>query len=470
MVFCRQKSLCFMAGFAASFALVIWLVVAPTISHAEPLTTASVSLAKMQDAERLELAIYLINNQQAHKAIAVITFKKFTKVDQIIAAQNLLAEALFALGKRIEAYKILRDILALNPAIATSRFKLAQLLFAAQDDMAAKRQFELLLASSKDDDVQLMLRHYLTQINVRKKWFFNVGGSVVPQSNFNGGSGKNSYYCEDIAATAAGVANWTDLLASFGLDCTQGIPLSSAQKAQSGLVLNAHATLGYQFKLSDNSAWALRATGTYTQYPSTIPSVLSLAFSTGPTLQLDDKTSLNLATNLSLAVTTTAITQNRMGISAIFDHRLSPTLGLNLQANLDKTSNFTNNDYSNLAATISLTGQFILDNSSYVKLMGGISTAKYSQPNLSFTALRAGFGIYKEFAEFITYSDVNITRKYKALETIMSYEVNLKISNKNLDFMGFSPEIIYSYKKLDSNINTNDTSGHSVSIGVTRSF
>lgn len=470
MVISRQKSLCFIASFVASFMLAIYLVLAPINSQAETLKVATVSLAKMQDVQRLELATYLLRNQQAHKAIAVITYKKFTAVKQIIESQSLLAEALFALGKPDEAYKILRDILALNPLIATSRFKLAQLLYAAQDDMAATQQFEILLASSTDDNVQLLLRHYLNQLNLRKKWFFNVGGSVVPQSNFNGGSGKNSYYCEDISATAAGVANWTNLLASFGLDCTQGIPLSAAQKAQSGLVINTHATLGYQFKLNDNVAWAVRATGTYTQYPSTIPNALSLAFSTGPTLQLDDKTTLNLAANLSLSLTTSAITQNRIGISAIFDHRFSPTLGLNLQANLDETTNIANNDYSNLAANLSLTGQFILDNSSYVKLMGGISKAKYSQPNLSFTEFKAGVGVYKEFGNILIHSDVNISRKYKALETIMGYEFSLKLSKKDFEFMGFSPQIIYSYRKLDSNINNNDTSGHSVSLGVTRSF
>ncbi|MBL1240669.1 MAG: DUF560 domain-containing protein, partial [OCS116 cluster bacterium] len=68
------------------------------------------------------------------------------------------------------------------------------------------------------------------------------------------------------------------------------------------------------------------------------------------------------------------------------------------------------------------------------------------------------------------YSEADISYKAKAFEAITTYNFNAKLSKRDFNFFGFTPQLIYNYNRADSNISRNDTDAHSLSIGVTRSF
>lgn len=468
MIFLKPK---FMAISLAIF-LSYLMLFAPTLALSATQQNQTINLETINDVKRLELAEFLLRSGQADKAIQAIIFKKFEQKQHIIIAESLLADSLFAIGKKAEAIVILRKLLAIDPSITIARYKLAQMLYATEDDLAAKHHFQILRNSVKGDEAQNIISQYIAQLDLRKKWFFNIGGNILPQSNINGGSSKDKYFCEDTASTPQGIAAWKNLLASFGLDCTAGIPISASDQAQSGLVYTGNITAGYRFKMTDNASWTIRSTAEYTHYPkATIADVITLALNTGPTIQLSNATKLNINGMASISISNKAISQKRYAISATFDHVFSPQILANFGSTITKTQNINNDDYSNLAIALNTSAQISIDNSSFMRLLGGVAHGEYKQLNLSYWQFSSGIGYYKEFTQGITiYSQFDIARKTKPLEAVTTYNFNAKLTKRDLSFLGFTPQLIYNYNRADSNINRNDTDAHSLSIGITRSF
>lgn len=431
----------------------------------------TVNLATMTDIKRLELAKFLLDNTQADKAIQAISFKNFQSKNHIVIAQNILADSLFAVGQKTEAIAVLRNLLSADPELTLVRYKLAQMLFATEDDLAAKHHFQILRAGIKDDSNQTVIDQYLKQLDLRKRWFFNIGGNVLPQSNYNGGSSKKLYYCEDTASTPEGIAAWTNLLAAFGLDCKAGIPLAASEQAQSGVVISGNVSGGYRFRLDENVSWTIRGTGEYTRYPGATSDVITLALNSGPTISLSDKTRLNINGIASISISNKAITQKHYAASATIDHVFSPQVSSSFTANISNTESITNNDYSNTLGSFNASVQIAIDNSSFVRLMGGVAKTSYVEPNLSYWQVNGGVGYYKEIEYGITlYTEADISYRAKPLEAITTYNINAKLTKRDFNFLGFSPQLIYNYNRADSNVSRNDTDSHRVTIGITRSF
>ncbi|PCI85688.1 MAG: hypothetical protein COB24_12095 [Hyphomicrobiales bacterium] len=442
----------------------------PTLASAATEQIQTIDLTKMADGKRLKFAAYLIENNQADKAIQAITFKKFATKPDIISAESMLADALFFMGKKNQAIVILRKLLALDPNLTLVRYKLARMLFATEDDLAAKHHFQILRAAIDDDKVQFLINKSLSQIDLRKRWFFNVGGNILPQSNINGGSSEDTYYCEDTASTPEGIEQWTNLLASFGLDCKAGIPIASNDQAQSGMVISANMSGGYRFRLAQNASWTIRATGGYMRYPTT-DDVITLAMNMGPTIRLSNASKVNIDAQASISISAKKISQKHYAISTTFDQVFTPKLLGSLTAAWGKTENLVNTDYSNTLASLNGSLQISIDKTSFVRLLGGVSRSEYLAPNLSYWELSGGLGYYKEFKHGITlYSEADIAYKTKPLEAITNYKFSTKLSKRDFNFLGFTPQLIYTYNRDDSNINRNDTDAHTWSIGLTRSF
>ena len=459
------------AALFSAFYIACLLVFMPTFAVAVNPQTHTVNLNEMNDDQRLELAHFLLQNNQADKAVQAIVFKKFTTRNQIIIAQSLLADALFAVGKKDQAIVTLRKLLALAPNLTQARYKLAQMLFATEDDLAAKHHFQILRAAVNGDQAQNVINQYLSQIDLRKRWFFSVGGNILPQTNFNNGSAKDIYYCEDTASTPEGIESWTKLLAAFGLDCKAGIPIASHEQAQSGLVVSANMSAGYRFRVAENASWTLRATGEYTRYPNTTPDVITLAVNTGPTTRLNQASKININAVASISISDNSISQRRFAISTTFDHVFSPQILGSVTASLSRTENLNDDDYTHSQASLNASLQISIDNSSFVRLMGGVARAEYVEPNLSYWKINGGLGYYKEFEYGITiYSEADLSYKAKPLEAITTFNFNTKLTKRDFSLWGFTPQLIYNYNHADSNINRNDTDAHSFSIGITRSF
>uniref|UniRef100_A0A2A4Z278 Surface lipoprotein assembly modifier C-terminal domain-containing protein n=1 Tax=OCS116 cluster bacterium TaxID=2030921 RepID=A0A2A4Z278_9PROT len=460
----------FTALFSALY-IACLLAFAPTLALAATTDTQTVNLDEMTDSKRLELAKFLLENGQANKAVQAIIYKKFETKQYIIIAQSMLADALFFSGNKDQAIVTLRKLLAVDPSLTMARYKLAQMLFATDDDLAAKHHFQILRSSISSDQAQNVIGQYLSQIDLRKRWFFNVGGNILPQSNLNGGSSKDIYYCEDTASTPKGVESWTNLLAAFGLDCKAGIPIAPSEQAQSGVAISANITGGYRFRLAENASWTIRATGEYTRYPKPTADVITLAMNSGPTIRLNNASKININASASLSISDKKISQKHYAISSTFDHVFSPQVLGSLTATYGSTENLTNNDYTNTVASLNASVQVSIDSSSFVRFMGGVARAKYVEPNLSYWKVNGGLGYYKEFEHGITiYSEADISYKAKAFEAITTYNFNAKLSKRDFNFFGFTPQLIYNYNRADSNISRNDTDAHSLSIGVTRSF
>ncbi len=431
----------------------------------------TVDLSKINDQQRLNIIVFLLKNQEPEKAVHAILHHPFENVMHIIDSQIMLADALFMLGKKQDSIAILRKLLDAQPNIDVARFKLAQMLFTVKNDTAAKHHFELLFTEKQDPQSKQVIIQYLNNIAHRKAWFFNVGGSYAPQSNFNGGLTKAKYFCNDYGADSNQINFWRSYFNFIGQDCDAGIIPTAAQMPKSGMVLNLNGLAGYRFKINPNASWTVKATGNLTRYPHTLPAAITLALNTGPSLTIGNQTKLTLDAGASISISERKVTSNYFSVSAEIDHAFSPTISSNSLLTISKGKNHIDADLGHLSVSLQNYLRISINNSSFIKLMAGVSAGRYIHPNNSYKEANFGVGLYKEFGLGITiYAEATYARRHKTLEDINNFNFSAKLTKRDFNIWGFAPELIYSYQNYDSTRNLFDKSGHSIKLGITKAF
>ena len=91
-------------------------------------------------------------------------------------------------GKKAEAVKIFRAILAQNPELGKVRAELAATLYEMEDDDAAKHHLNRLLSANANDASHKVFKNLLDHIDQRRPWQFGGYATLAPSTNFKKGS------------------------------------------------------------------------------------------------------------------------------------------------------------------------------------------------------------------------------------------------------------------------------------------
>ena len=120
-----------------------------------------------------------------------------------------------------EAIASLRAILIDRPGLLRVRLELARAFFFKGEDSLSRQHFEQVLAGSVPQAVVINVYRFLAAIEARRRWSFNVGFSVAPDSNIGAGSEERIIYvpfgganlpfvrnAEELTTSGIGVALW----------------------------------------------------------------------------------------------------------------------------------------------------------------------------------------------------------------------------------------------------------------------
>ena len=119
------------------------------------------------------------------------------------------------------AIAALRDILIDRPELVRVRLELARAFFLKGEDELARRHFEAVLAGGVPAPVAANVNRFLAVMRARKRWSFNVGFALAPDSNIGAGSEERTIYipvfgqplpfeldAEELTSSGVGVSVW----------------------------------------------------------------------------------------------------------------------------------------------------------------------------------------------------------------------------------------------------------------------
>ena len=116
-----------------------------------------------------------------------------------------------------EAIGAFRAMLIEEPRLLRVRLELARAFYLKGEDDLARRHFEIVLAAEPPEAVVANVTGFLSSIRARRRWSFNLGAALAPDSNIGGTSEERIIYIfdlpfrrnvEELTTSGIGVSLW----------------------------------------------------------------------------------------------------------------------------------------------------------------------------------------------------------------------------------------------------------------------
>ena len=120
-----------------------------------------------------------------------------------------------------EAIATFREMLVADPGLVRVRLELARAFFLKGEDSLARRHFEAVLAGGVPEPVAANIHAFLAEMRARKRWSFNAGFALAPDTNIGAGSEERTIFipvfgqplpferdAEELTSSGVGVSVW----------------------------------------------------------------------------------------------------------------------------------------------------------------------------------------------------------------------------------------------------------------------
>ena len=116
-----------------------------------------------------------------------------------------------------EAISVFHAMLVANPGLLRVRLELAHAFFLKGEDSLARQHFEEVLAGEVPPAVRTNVNRFLAEIRARRRWSFNLGFALAPDTNIGATSEERIIYiyglpfersAEDLATSGVGLSAW----------------------------------------------------------------------------------------------------------------------------------------------------------------------------------------------------------------------------------------------------------------------
>ena len=116
-----------------------------------------------------------------------------------------------------EAIAAFRKMLVADPGLVRVRLELARAFYFKGEDSLARQHFEAVLAGGVPPEVAANIHAFLVQIRARKRWSYNGGFAIAPDTNIGAGSDERTIYiyglpferdAEELTTSGVGLVVW----------------------------------------------------------------------------------------------------------------------------------------------------------------------------------------------------------------------------------------------------------------------
>ena len=344
-----------------------------------------------------------------------------------------------------EAIAAFHAMLVRDPGLVRVRLELARAFFLKGEDALARQHFEHVLAGEVPEEVKENVRLFLAEISARRRWSFNLGAALAPDSNIGGGSDERVIYI-------------------YGLPFER----DGEELTTSGIGLSFWGGAEYQAPLATNLRIRAGAQASRREYKGTDFDQHFVGLHLGPRWHLNATTELSFLASARQRWSGTTPDYRDLGGRLEVGHRLNPRLTAFAQASWHDRRYRTRTHLDGPVWDASLRGSWIVTPTVRADLSGG-----YAQQRPTFrrerhrgrwfgtgvtVALPLGFTVGGS-AE-MRWTDYEpgwfpfIADGSAREDRTQSYR--LSTHNRAFTLMGFSPELALVHETRDSNAQLHD--------------
>ena len=344
-----------------------------------------------------------------------------------------------------EAIAAFHAMLVHDPNLVRVRLELARAFFLKREDGLAREHFETVLAGNVPESVKTNVGIFLAEIRARRRWSFNLGAALAPDSNISGGSDDRIIYI-------------------------YGLPFERDTTAltTSGIGLSVWGGAEYQVPVSDRLRFRAGAQASRREYERTLFDQNFVALHLGPRWLLDAATDASLLASARQHWSGTAPNYRELGGRLEVTHRLNPRLTSSARASWHDRRYRTRTHLDGPVWDATLRGSWVVTPTVRAELSGG-----YAQQRPKFrrerhrgrwlgtgvsVALPLGFTVGGS-AE-MRWTDYEpgwfpfVADGGSREDHTLSYR--LSTHNRAFTLIGFSPELALVHENRDSNAQLHD--------------
>ncbi len=371
-------------------------------------------------------------------------------------------DVLFLLGniavldERLEdAAALLREILARRPELTRVRLELARALYLNRDDDAAELHFQLVLAEQPPGQVADNIRKFIDAIRARRVWRFSGGLSLAPDSNINVGPEE-------------------ERINIFGLP----FDLDEVAQATSGVGLVVSGGVEYSPTLWDGTKLVAGVFANHREYEGKDFDDTFAAVAFGPEFYWA-RTALKLQATGSYRWYAHERYNRSLGVRATLKRELSEKYRVTGLFDYQYVDYLINDDLDGGLYSFEGHVDYGLSSHSFLRGIVGIAVEDARAKSFQNTEWRLGVGYYREFGwGIIAYVQPDVTyNPYEGVQAAFGekrtdwvYRLPITLIKRDIEWLGFSPEVTYTFVRNDSSIDLFAYTRHRLEVGFTRRF
>lgn len=357
-------------------------------------------------------------------------------------------------GQYEAAVATFRRILAEKPGFTFVRLDLAQTLYLARDDDAARHQAQLLIAAGVDDRIGGAMKSIVGAIDARRPIQFRAFASLLPSSNINSGTDKQ-------------------------VVIVGGLPfvINNGSRRKSGVGILAGGDMLLRHELNDRLALVGTESLTLRMYPSIDVTDVTVNLSGGIERRFDRG-----------VVTLSAIgEQDYDDMDAAFRSwggRLEVSRYVGEKGRVYGSLTLTERDFLNSSYMDGWRAEFsgfydhFVSPSRFVRFIGGGVHEDTRTDAFSFNEFSGGLGVYNEFPFGLTlYAQATYARRtYDAPMAVFGirkddrYAVQATLTKRDLSFNGLAPQLTYTFTRNVSSSPFDDYTAHGLDLRLVKDF
>ena len=344
-----------------------------------------------------------------------------------------------------EAIVAFHTMLVQDPGLVRVRLELARAFFLKDEDTLARQHFEHVLAGDVPDEVKDNVNLFLAEISARRRWSFNLGVAVAPDTNIGAGSDERIIYI-------------------YGLPFQR----DAEELTTSGVGLSVWGGAEYQTPLAADLRLRAGAQASRREYKGSDFDQHFLALHLGPRWLLDAETEASFLASARQRWSGTTTDYRDLGGRLELGHRLGPRLTAFAQAAWHDRRYSTRTHLDGPVSDVSLRGSSVVTPTVRADLTGGYTQQrpKYRPERNSgwwlgtgvTVALPLGFTVGGS-AE-VRWTDYErgwfpfVADNGPREDRTRSYRVSTH--HRALTVLGFSPELALVHETRDSNAQLHD--------------
>lgn len=360
-----------------------------------------------------------------------------------------------------EAVAALHAMLTGRPELVRVRLELARAFFYKEEDSLARRHFERVLAGDVPDAVKANVQRFLSQIRARRRWTAYLGASLAPDTNIGGASDDETIYievlgvelpftraAEDLPTSGVGVSVWT----GAGYEH----PLTPRLRLRTGVDLAVKDHAGGRF---DDANLAIHA---------------------GPRWLVDPRTELSVLANASRRWAAGSVEHNAAGARIETRRRLTDRVWARLHASWLDRDYRGGTGQDGPVVDLLLSGTWRLRPTVSLNSAIGYSeqrahVARFENRSRRVragfnTALPRGFSMGGSAqVRWTDYPDYQFFGRAFPRED-RTRTLNASLHKRDLTLYGFSPQLVVTHERRDSNAQALDSVGNRAELRLVRQF